>query len=220
LKLAIENNSKLVAAENLYMYGNTHGKPMSETTAINPCTKKGRVRAEMTNALAEAASQGKVRLARVRGSDFFGPWEPINGAMIFEAALKRKTINMLGKLDQPHSFTYVKDFGKALAIAGTEDNALGKVWHVPSGEPITQRQLIELVSEQLGYPLKVRPTGKFVLSLIGLFKPSVKEVVEMLYEFNKPFIIEARAMQETFGFTATPYEKRIAETLDWASKLS
>lgn len=216
LKLAIESKSKFVVAENLYMYGNTNGKPMVETTPYNYCSKKGQVREEMTKALFEAHANGQVRVSSVRGSDFFGPWEPINGEMIFKAALKRKTINMLGNLNQPHSFTYVKDFGRALAIAGTEDRALGKAWHVPSGHAYTQKQLIDMLSEKLGYETKARSAGKFMLNLIGLFNPSVKEVVEMLYEFNAPFIIDGSAMEKTFGLIATPMEQRISETLDWA----
>jgi hypothetical protein len=31
-------------------------------------------------------SEPAVKIAVVRGSDFFGPWEPINGQMIFKAA--------------------------------------------------------------------------------------------------------------------------------------
>jgi nucleoside-diphosphate-sugar epimerase len=215
LNLAIENKAKLVAAENLYLYGDTNGKPMNESTPHNPCSKKGIVRSEMTTALFDAHSKGLVRLATVRGSDFFGPWEPINGEMIFKAALKKKAINMLGDLNQPHSFTYVKDFGRALATAGTDDRALGRAWHVPSGNPVTQNQLLGLISKQLGYALKARPSSKFILSIIGVFNPSVREVVEMLYEFNKPFIMESTAMEETFGLEATPFEQRIAETLAW-----
>lgn len=216
LKLAIESKSKIIVAENLYMYGNTNGQPMVETTPHNPCSKKGKVRTEMTKTLFEAHAMGKVQVASVRGSDFFGPWEPINGEMIFKSALKRKTINMLGNLNQPHSFTYVKDFGKALAIAGTDNRALGKAWHVPSGTAFTQNQLLEMLSKQLGYELKARATGKFILNLIGLFNPSVKEVVEMLYEFEYPFLIDSSAMEKTFGLTATSFEQRISETLDWA----
>jgi nucleoside-diphosphate-sugar epimerase len=123
---------------------------------------------------------------------------------------------MLGNLNQPHSFTYVKDFGKALAIAGTDDRALGKGWHVPSGEAFTQKQLLDTLSKQLGYELKARATGKFMLNIIGLFNPSVKEVVEMLYEFNTPFVIDGSAMETTFGLKPTPMEQRIYETLVWA----
>jgi len=215
LSIAIENKAKLVVAENLYMYGNTHGKPMTEDTPYHPCSKKGTVRMEMNKALFQAYEQGKVQIAVVRGSDFFGPWEPINGEMIFKAALQKKTMNMLGDLDQPHTFTYVKDFGKALAVAGTDERAVGKVWHVPSGRPFTQRELAEILSAQLGYPVKARATGKFMLSFIGLFNKGAKEVVEMLYEFKEPFIMNSEEMEKTFGLHHTPMEQRIKETLEW-----
>ena len=71
------------------MYGNTHGKPMTEDTPNNPCSKKGFIRMNMSNRLFEAHREGKVEVAVVRGSDFFGPWEPVNGAMIFKAALEK-----------------------------------------------------------------------------------------------------------------------------------
>jgi nucleoside-diphosphate-sugar epimerase len=215
LRIAIENKTKLIVAENLYMYGNTHGKPMTEETPYNPCSRKGQVRMGMSNTLFAAYKQGQVQVVVVRGSDFFGPWEPINGEMIFKAALKKKTVNMLGNLNQPHSFTYVKDFGKALAIAGTDDRALGKIWHVPSGKPYTQNELAELLSKELGYPVKTRATGKLMLSLIGLFNKSANEVVEMLYQFNEPFILNSDLMEKTFGLTNTPMEQRIKETLEW-----
>jgi nucleoside-diphosphate-sugar epimerase len=215
LSIAIENKAKLVVPENLYMYGNTHGTPMTEDTPYNPCSVKGKVRMEMSNTLFEANKQGRVQIAVVRGSDFFGPWEPINGAMIFKAALNKKTVNMLGDLNQPHTFTYVKDFGKALAVAGTDDRALGKVWHVPSGIPFTQKELADMLSKQLGYTVKARANGKIMLSIIGLFNKGAKELVEMLYEFNEPFIMNSDLMGSTFGLKATPMEQRITETLDW-----
>lgn len=218
LNIAIRNKLKLIVAENLYMYGNTHGEPMTENTAYNPCSVKGRVRMEMSNKLFEAYMQGKVQLAVVRGSDFFGPWEPIYGKMIFKAALQKKTINMVGDLNQPHTFTYVKDFGKALAIAGTDYRSIGRVWHVPSGKAYTQGELVELISKLLGYQVKARATGKFMLSFIGLLNKSANELVEMLYEFNEPFIMNSSAMEKTFGLTPTPMEQRIEETLDWVRK--
>jgi nucleoside-diphosphate-sugar epimerase len=135
--------------------------------------------------------------------------------MLFQAALQRKTVNLLGKLNVPHTFTYVKDFGKALAIAGTDERAIGKVWHVPSGKAYTQGEIIGKLSYLLGYEVKIRTNGKLMLSLIGLFNKKVKEVVEMLYEFEEPFIMSASEMEKEFNFSATPMEQRLQETLDW-----
>jgi nucleoside-diphosphate-sugar epimerase len=215
IELANVSKSKLIVAENLYMYGKASAANMTEKTPYEPCSKKGKVRTEMTKVLFDAHANGFIRAASVRGSDFFGPWDPNNGERIFNAALNRKPINMLGKLDQPHSFTYVKDFGKALAIAGTKDKALGRAWHVPSGKAYTQQEIVEIIAKQLGYELKARTAGKFILNLIGIFNPIVKEVIEMLYQFEAPFIMDASAMEKEFGMTATPMEQRVLETLDW-----
>lgn len=216
IRLAAESKAKFIVPENLYLYGNTHGEPMTEHTPLNPCSKKGEVRAQMAQTVFAAHARGEIRAATVRGSDFFGPWEPINGTMLFKAALQRKTLNMLGDLDQPHTFTYVKDFGRALAIAGTAERALGQTWHVPSGKPYSQNQLTEMISKELGYPLKNRASGKMVLSVLGLFNKAAREMVEMLYEFNEPFIMDATTMEKTFGLQPTPMQQRIKETLQWA----
>ncbi len=215
LEAASGAGAKLVAAENLYPYGNTGGQPMVETMPFRPCSRKGAVRAAMARALVDAHAAGRIRAAAVRGSDFFGPWEPVNGRMIFRAALEGRPVSALGSLDQEHSFTYVKDFGRALATAGTDDRALGRAWHVPSGPPVTQQELLDLLSKELGREVKARVAGRSVLGVAGLFDPGAREVVEMLYEFTGPFILDGSAMEKTFGMRPTPMEVRISETLAW-----
>ena len=132
MEAAATNGAKFIAAENLYMYGDPGGQPVCEDTPYNAHTQKGRVRREMTEALFTAHKAGRVRAASVRGSNFFGPDDPINAKNIFAPALAGKAISAIGSLDQPHTFTYTADFGKTLAIVGTRDAALGQAWHVPS----------------------------------------------------------------------------------------
>ncbi len=215
VQAAMGAGAKLVVAENLYGYGNTHGKPMTENLPYQPCSKKGQVRADMSKTLFDFHAAGKIKIATVRGSDFWGPWEPIQSGMIFKAALEGKPVNLLGRLDQPHSFTYVKDFGRALAVAGTDDRALGRAWHVPSGPAPSQQELIDLLAQVLGKPVKAQAAGKFLLLILGLFNPMVREVIEMLYEFTEPFVLDSTAMESTFGLKATALKTRIEETLAW-----
>ncbi len=145
LGAAIRNNAKFIVAENLYMYGDTKGAPMTEDTTLNAHTKKGKVRQQMTEAIFAARSAGQVRAAVVRGSDFFGPDDMIYTENLFLPALQGRPVNAMGKLDQPHTWTYAPDFGKALALAGTRDEAIGQVWHVPSAPPMTQQQMFDLI---------------------------------------------------------------------------
>jgi nucleoside-diphosphate-sugar epimerase len=215
LQAAATNGAKLVAAENLYVYGDTHGKPFREDTPYNAHTKKGRIRQEMTQSLFAAHKSGMIRAASVRGSDFFGPGDRLYAENVFTPALTGKPINAVGNLDQPHSFTYTVDFGKALATIGTHDEALGQTWHVPSNEPITQRELIKIVTQEVGRPTKTSLGTPLIMRILGLFNPGAREMVEMMYEFTQPFEIDSSKFTKTFGIKPTPLRQQIRETLAW-----
>lgn len=215
LDAAIANNVKFVAVENLYVYGDTHGAPINEQTPLNAHTKKGKVRTAMSAAMFEAVRAGKVRAAAVRGSDYIGPFDPTYADLFFKPALAGRRANMLGRLDMPHTWTYAPDFGKALAIVGTRDEAMGQVWHVPSAPAVTQQQLLDLMSAELGKPVKGMAANKLMVSALGLFVPTLRELVEMFYEFTQPFIMESDKFTRAFGVEATPLAVAVRETLAW-----
>ena len=216
LEGAASNNSKLIVAENLYMYGEVKG-PITEDLPFLAKTRKGKVRTEMTNTLMEAHHAGKVQVAIARGSDFFGPG--VLGSSLGERtlipALKGKSAELGGSLDQPHSYTYIDDFGEAMAILGEREEALGEAWHVPNPPTLTQRQLISLFFEEIGIPPKMHTIGKTMMTLGGLFVPEAREMVEMMYEFEKPFVVDSRKFIGAFGDISTPYEKAVNTTLAW-----
>jgi nucleoside-diphosphate-sugar epimerase len=214
LEGAAAAGAKLIVAENLYMYGQPDG-PLTEESPLHPHTRKGKVRLAMTQALAEAQRAGRVRVAIARASDFFGPDDTVWARMLFIPALRSKPAMMLGRLDQPHTFTYVADFGKTLATLGLRDEALGHVWHVPSNPPVTQAQLLELVGQAIGKPVRGMPTGALILSLVGLSNPDAGELVEMLYEFNRPFVLDSSAAQRAFGLAPTPLPEAVQATVAW-----
>jgi nucleoside-diphosphate-sugar epimerase len=215
LQAAVANGAKVIAAENLYAYGDTHGTPFREDTPYNAQTKKGRIRQEMTETLFAAHKAGQVRVASVRGSDFFGPLDRLYAENVFMPALTGKPINAVGNLDQPHTFTYTVDFGKALATIGTHDESLGQTWHVPSNEAITQRELIKMITKEVGRPTKTNLGTPFMMRLLGLFNPGAREMVEMMYEFTQPFLLDSSKFTKTFGMTPTPLRQQIRDTIAW-----
>lgn len=208
--------AKLIVAENLYMYGDPQGRPLTEASPYRAHTRKGRVRQAMTEALFEAHRRGELRAASARGSDFFGPHDPISAQMVFQPALRGETLNLLGRLDVPHSFTYVADFGRTLATLGTREEALGRAWHVPSPAPLTQAELVALISQELGRPVRARGSGALVLRALGLFNPAIAESVEMLYEWRRPFVIDSSACASAFGIAPTPLREALRESLAWS----
>jgi nucleoside-diphosphate-sugar epimerase len=209
------NGAKFIVGDNLYMYGDTNGQPIREDMPYQPHTKKGKVRGEMSTAVMEAHRSGKVRAAIGRASNFFGPDDTAVTSYAIRPALEGKSINLLGRTNQPHTFSYVADFGKLLATLGTREEALGQIWFTPSPAPITQMELVRIMEEELGHKVKFMAAGKLMMSLLGLFAPTLRESVEMLYEWDKPFIMDSSKAQKAFGFQGTPLRQAMKETVAW-----
>jgi len=70
------------------------------------------------------------------------------------------------------------------------------------------------MERQTGRPLKRRIAGKTMLRLVGLFKPMVREMVEMHYLLTDPVIMDDTALQRLIGpIRKTPYAEGIRQTL-------
>jgi nucleoside-diphosphate-sugar epimerase len=212
------SNAKLVIVENLYMYGDQNGKTMTEDTSYDAHTRKGRVRGEISRAALAAHKEGRVRVTTARGGNFFGPWgiDSTMGGRAFYPLLQGKPAQLIGRTNLPHSHTFVRDFGMALVILGEHEEADGQAWHVPNDQPkMTQAELVRMFAEEAGVEPKMSSMGKLMMTIGGLFVPEAKETVEMMYEFDKPFIIDSSKFERTFGLKATPMREAIRETVAW-----
>jgi nucleoside-diphosphate-sugar epimerase len=159
--------------------------------------------------LLDAHRRGIVEVAIGRASDYFGSRggaQSNPGDRLFPAAIAGRTATVLGNLDQPHTYTFIPDIGEGLAVLGEHPDAPGKAWHLPN-DPHTQttRQLVDTVYRQLGHPRgKVRSLPPLVLRTIGTFNPTMREIVEMQYQFEAPFIVDSTPMAQLLGVTGTP----------------
>jgi nucleoside-diphosphate-sugar epimerase len=209
--------AKLVFGSNVYMYGATGGRPIHEDLAYAARTRKGRARATVATMLLEAHAAGRVPVVIGRAADFYGPrvTDSMAGSMLFGAALQGQTGMLAGNIDLPHTLTYIRDFARALVTLSQHDEAYGRAWHVPSAETITPRQFVELIEDEVGQPLKVRVVGGKMMRLAGLFNPMAREMAEIMYEFDEPFIIDDSRYKAAFGNGVTPHREAIAETVAW-----
>jgi nucleoside-diphosphate-sugar epimerase len=191
---------------------------MTEDMPYIAHTRKGRVRGEISKAAFEAHKEGRLRVTAARGGNFFGPWgtDSTMGARVFYPLLSGKPAQLIGRIDLPHTHTYLKDFGTALVILGERDEGDGQVWHVPNEMPMmTQGELVRLFAEEAGVELKTSSMGRMMMRIGGLFIPEAKESVEMMYEFDQPFIVDSSKFEKTFGMKATPMREAIKETVAW-----
>ncbi len=216
LEGAASAGAKFIVGDNLYMYGEVQG-PIHEGLPYAAKTRKGKTRAAMAEAALEAHRSGKVQVAIGRGSDIYGPavLDSTLGERAILPALQGKTASLVGKLDIPHTYTYIDDFGKALVILGEREEALGQVWHVPNPPTLTQRQLMNIFFDEIGKPPKMSGMGKLMTSLGGLFIPEARESVEMMYEFEQPFVVDHSKFSRAFGDHATPHREAVRKTIAW-----
>ena len=157
IEAAASSGAKLVFADNLYMYGPVQGR-IHEGLPSAAKGKKGVVRARMAAAVMDAHAGGRIRATIGRASDFFGPGvhNAAMGDRVFRPALGGGTLDLLGNLDVPHTYSFIADFAAALITLGERDEALGEVWHVPSAPPVTPRQFLDIVFALTETQVKVR----------------------------------------------------------------
>jgi nucleoside-diphosphate-sugar epimerase len=209
--------ARLVFADNLYMYGPAAGV-MTEETPTNATDRKGRLRASLAEKLMLAHAAGELDGVIGRASDYFGP-RGVNsslGTTLFGAAAKGLTVRWLGSLDVAHSVVYLPDLARGLATIGLAQQASGRIWHLPPTGSPTGREFVALLSQAVGSPIKASATPRWLLRTIGLFRPQVREVADVSYQWTAPFVTSDAAFQAAFGpFEPTPLPQAVAETMAW-----
>lgn len=208
---AAHAGAAVVLADNLYLYGPPGGGTLTDDSPENPTTRKGRVRQEMAHEALAAHDEGRVRVALTRPANYVGATYALFREMVLDRVAAGKPARVLGRTDQPHSFSYVPDVARAMAAVAGSDAAWGRAWIAPALEPITQDELVSRLWAALGAPgeasTQAMPRG--LMRTMGLFSPALRESVEMLYEFEEPFIVEAKDMERDLGVAASTWDGAI-----------
>ncbi len=210
--------TRLVVVDNLYMYGPTGGRPLTEDLPYAATTRKGRARAALAQRFLAAHRAGDVPVAIGRASDYFGPRgvDTTHGERLFPPLLAGRAVQVYGDPDLPHAVTYLPDFARALIELGRHDEALGSAWHVPTAPAISQRAFVEMAARAAGLPTpKLSRVAKPMLALAGLFVGPAREMVEMSYEFEEPFLVDSSRFERAFGLGPTPLDEALAATVAW-----
>jgi nucleoside-diphosphate-sugar epimerase len=218
LAAAQGSGARFVSMENVYMYGRPAGRPLTEDRPYDAHTKKGQLRGRMARELLEAHRAGRVQVAIGRASDYFGPRGGAQsnlGDRVMHAALVGKTATVQGNPDQPHTYTYIPDIGEGLAVLGEHPDAPGDVWHLPNDpDTRTTRELVDIVYKQAGQPrTKLRAVPPLLLRILAFTNSTIRELLEMQYQFAEPFIVDSSKLATKLGVQATPLDDALADTL-------
>jgi len=213
--------ARLVVLDNLYMLGRTGGRPMNEDTPMNPCSRKGEVRARAAERLLDAHQRGEVRAVTGRASDFYGPRGALTylGDYFWKPALSGRIAWSPVNPDAIHTYHYIPDVAAGLALLGSaDDDVLGRAWMLPCRTPGTLRDLVKRMSQTLGREIKLGAVPRWMLRAMGLLIPLVRELNEMLYQWDEPFVVDDRRFRERFGVQPADPDEAAAATVAWAQE--
>ena len=210
-----QHGTSLVFFDNVYAYGRVEGM-MTEDTPFNPKSKKGEVRTKIAMMLLDEMRNDNLRAMIVRSADFYGPGavQSFPHITVFERIKARKTPQWIGNPNAVHTFTYTPDAGHAVAVLGRSPEAYGQTWHLPTTkEPLTGTDFVRLACDLSGQPYKLQVAPGWMLKLMGIFIPMLRENEEMMYQFKYDYRFDSSKIESAFGLRATPNMQGIGKSL-------
>jgi nucleoside-diphosphate-sugar epimerase len=201
-------DARMVFVDNLYMYGPQHD-PLREDMPLTDFGIKPAVRAEITRIWMSASTAGRVRIAALRAPDFYGPGVAQShlGEIAFGALANGKRATLIAPPDTPHDFAYVPDIARAvLSLLDAPDDAFGQAWHVPCAPIRTPREILQLGATALGVKLRIGALPLWLLPVMGLGSPMMREIAEMRFQWDRPYRVDAHKFAARFWSDATPFE--------------
>jgi nucleoside-diphosphate-sugar epimerase len=167
----------------------------------------------------EAHRRGDVRATSGRASDFYGPGGTLThlGDQFWRPAIAGKRGRVLVDPNAIHTYHYIPDVAVGLATLGTAGNdAYGRPWMLPCGPAETMRALVARFSRELGREIRLMTMPRTVLKTLALVVPLLREIDEMLYQWQEPFVINDRRFRERFEQRPEDLQQATADTVAWA----
>jgi nucleoside-diphosphate-sugar epimerase len=202
------NRTRTVFVDDLYMYG-PQRDPLHEDMPLTDYGVKPAVRAEVSRLLMAASESGRVPVAALRAPDFYGPKAAQShlGEMAFGALAKGKRAFLIAPPDTPHDFAYVPDIARAVVtLLEAPDDCFGQPWHMPCAPSRTPREILRLGANALDVKLRIAALPLWLLPVAGLVSPLTRELNEMRFQWDRPYLVDARKFEQRFWSDVTPFE--------------
>jgi len=210
LKAVIEacktHHAKLVFFDNVYMYDQSAIPYMTESSLIHAPSKKGEIRQKLHEMIMSEVEKNTLTALIARAADFYGPdnKNSVLNIMVVDNLLKGKKAQAFGDINKIHTYTYTPDAAMATALLGNTIDAYNQVWHVPTTkEKLSTLQWIQLIADELKVNAKIQSVPTWMIHILGLFIPVMKEFPEMMYQYDQDYIFDSTKFEKRFGISAT-----------------
>ena len=212
LAYAEQTGAVLATVSNLYGYGPVD-VPMTEDLPLAATGTKACVRVRMWLDAKAANDAGRIRATEVRGSDYICPGpQSMLGDRVMPRILAGKGVQLLGDVDQPHTWTAPVDVARTLITVASSERGWGRAWHVPSNPPRSQREAVADLCAAAGVPrVKVSSVPSILLTVMGVFQPVIRELKETDYQRQRSYVLDDSAVRMAFGIEPTPWSDLLAD---------
>jgi nucleoside-diphosphate-sugar epimerase len=202
---------RFVLVTNIYPYGRPQTHLVDETHPRHPHTFKGKMRLEQEQILQASGLEWLI----LRLPDFFGPEAELSHArLILEAALAGKAADLFQPANTPHQFVYTPDVGPIVADLLELDHGWNEVYHFAGSGLTTVEDFARQIFRLAGHPAKLRVAQTWMVWLMGLFWPVMKEFVEMMYLHETPVNLSDSKLEALLGkLHRTSYEDGINKSM-------
>jgi nucleoside-diphosphate-sugar epimerase len=217
ISACIKHNARLVFFDNVYMYGINSIPHMTEDSPYNPPSKKGAVRKQIAQMIMDEVKAGRLMALIARSADFYGPDNDKSfvNEMVYKNFLRGARANWFVDADKKHSFTFTPDAAKATALLGNTDDAYNTIWHLPTDKnTLTGRQFVQLFAREMKVRDKIFVMPVWLIRIVGIFVPVLKEMPEMMYQYDRDYFFDSSKFEKRFKFKTTTYEEGVKLTVN------
>ena len=207
--------ARLLFFDNVYMYGRVDG-PMTEDTPYDPSSRKGDLRARIATRLMSEVRKGHITATIARAADFYGPGThktSMPDILVFQKLLKGEPAQWLMNTGVRHTFTYTPDAAKAMVLLALDNDSWNQVWHLPTAAPgLTGAEFIKKAAAELDKEARFKVLPGWMVRLAGVFDRRIKELHEMLYQYEFDYWFDSSKFEKAYSFRPTSYEEGIKAT--------
>jgi nucleoside-diphosphate-sugar epimerase len=149
--------------------------------------------------------------------DFYGP--KVHSSTLQQPladAVTGKAMSWIGGADTPREYVFVPDAMGTVADLAARPEAYGERWIVPGAGPLTGNEAAALAGRALGREVKLRAAGPWMLRLVSLFVPSLRQFLPMIPDYVEPIAYDGSKLRALLGEQeVTPYPDGIRATVAW-----
>jgi nucleoside-diphosphate-sugar epimerase len=165
----------------------------------------------------EASEKNGLKAIIARSPDFFGVIKDKSVLMnlIYDNLAKDKKAQWFCNAKVVHSCGYAPDLGKGTAMLGNTDDAFQQIWNLPTdSERITGEGWVQLFADVMKTGNKVQVLPAWGVKALGLFVPILREMHEMLYQYDRDYFFDSSKFNKRFNYTPIPNAEAVRQVVE------